>query len=438
MAVFSCDCAWGARQQGQGHCVQHRVEMNGSEVLAPAAGAPWLTPGVLLDDKFRMVRRLASGSMGSVWRAEHLALQVPVAIKFMQPALNGDGDGQRRFLREARIASAMRSPHVVQVLDYGVARGTPYIVMEYLHGESLADRLERQGRLSAREAIDILRPLAYALERAHELGVVHRDLKPENLFIVQDGARELTKLIDFGVAKVQERQFGVTLARNTREGEIVGTPHYMSPEQVRGVQTVDHRTDVWALGVIAFECLVGASPFAAANLASLILQICVQPVPVPSAVGGVPQGFDAWFARACARAPDRRFPTVKVAIDELQGVCAERERPTLEPPCWAVTHPGRVPREHRGGLDRLRRFRVPALLCALAGAALLVTALRADVRPAREHGPGCSAGERGRLEATGRRAAFCWQYRGLGRHGGDARATPGVEPAALPDREPGP
>jgi eukaryotic-like serine/threonine-protein kinase len=474
MTVFSCDRAGGARQQRQGHCVQHRVEMRasgdrpaepaassergdavvseradavvcerrdgraggtsrGGAALGPratAAGEPWLQVGAILDGKFRMVRQLARGSMGSVWCAEHLALQAPVAIKFMQPALNGDADVQRRFLREARIASAMRSPHVVQVLDYGVVRGTPYIVMEFLRGESLADRLQRQGHLSPRETIDILRPLAHALGRAHELGVVHRDLKPENLFIVQDGAREITKLIDFGVAKVRERQFGVTMARNTRDGEIVGTPHYMSPEQVRGVQTVDHRTDVWALGVIAFECLVGSSPFAAANLATLILQICAQPVPVPSALGVVPEGFDAWFARACARAPDRRFPTVKVAIDELQGVCAERERQTLEPPCWAITHPGRG-RELGAALDRLRRFRAPALLAALAAAAWLVTALVRPVTPApgRERDLSSAA-------ASERRDAFARRYRGLGRHAGDARAMRVGEGAARPDREP--
>jgi eukaryotic-like serine/threonine-protein kinase len=294
----------------------------------PAEGWPrpdleFPSSGVVLEGKYRLVYRLASGNMSSVWFAEHLVLAAPVAIKFMQPGADSDADLRRRFLREARIASAVRSPHVVQVLDYGVEHDTPYIVMEFLRGESLARRLRRVGRLSPAAAIEILAPLAQALRRAHELGVVHRDLKPENIFIMTDGERELTKLLDFGVAKVRERGFGVRVARETGEGEIVGTPHYMSPEQARGAPGVDHRTDVWALGVITFECLLGFPPFIADGLAGLLMAICSRPLPVPSALGAVPAGFDAWFARACNRTPEARFSSLQDAVHQLRSVCAE-------------------------------------------------------------------------------------------------------------------
>ncbi|HTV25927.1 MAG TPA: serine/threonine-protein kinase [Polyangiaceae bacterium] len=279
-------------------------------------------PGSVLEGKYRLSERLASGTMGSVWRAEHLALEVPVAIKFMQASRERDPDVPRRFLREARIASASSGPHVPQVLDFGVAEGRPYMVMELLLGESLARRLRRIGRLSPEQTANVLLPLARALQRVHDLGVVHRDIKPENVFIVRAGEREHPKLLDFGVAKVQKEQFDVSVSRDTAEGEMVGTPHYMSPEQVRGATTVDHRSDVWALGVIAFECLLGYPPFVASGLGNLLLQICTQPLPVPSTFGAVPVGFDAWFARACAHLPDERFPSVLEAASQLQSLCA--------------------------------------------------------------------------------------------------------------------
>jgi serine/threonine protein kinase len=277
--------------------------------------------GLVLEGRYRLIYRLACGNMSSVWFAEHLVLAAPVAIKFMQSGVVADADARGRFLREARIASAVRSPHVVQVLDFGLEQDTPYIVMEYLRGESLARRLRRLGRLSPAETANILAPLAQALRRAHELGVVHRDLKPENIFIVSDGERELTKLLDFGVAKVGQRGFGVSVARDTAEGEIVGTPHYMSPEQARGARCVDHRTDVWALGVIAFECLVGFPPFTGDGLGGLLMAICTRPLPVPSEFGSVPVGFDDWFARACHRLPELRFPSLAEAARQLQRVC---------------------------------------------------------------------------------------------------------------------
>jgi serine/threonine protein kinase len=375
-----------------------------ADVSGPRASGDEGTPGpdpefpksgVVLEGKYRLIYRIAFGNMSSVWFAEHLALAAPIAVKFMRPGADFDGDLRRRFLREARIASAVRSPNVAHVLDYGVQHDTPYIVMEFLRGESLAHRLRRLGRLSPRQTAEVLAPLAHALRRAHELGVVHRDLKPENVFIASDGERELTKLLDFGVAKVRERGFGVSVMRDTAEGEIVGTPHYMSPEQARGARTVDHRTDVWALGVMAFECLLGFPPFVAEGLASLLMAICTRPLPVPSASGSVPAGFDDWFARACNRAPEARFSSFEEAVRQLEGVCAGAQS------SGPLRSRRTFPRSSRAGAERtpgsqrlpLRWLAAIAIASLLGGAATGASrragaASRAAVQgPTALHGP---------------------------------------------------
>jgi serine/threonine protein kinase len=282
--------------------------------------------------QFRLLRRLGEGGMGEVWEAEDLARQARVALKLMRPAEPGDVDAAQRFLREARVASLLRSPHVVQVFDCGVDRDQPFIVMEQLVGESLAERLERRGRLTPADTARILSQLARAVGRAHDAGVVHRDLKPDNVFLVEDGDEELVKLLDFGIATVEPGAFGVLSlggqpGRSTALGStpvqgLVGTPLYMSPEQAEERPDCDQRVDVWAFGVIAFECLLGRMPFEGNTLGRLIVALCVDPPPVPSAHGVVPAGFDAWFAGACARSPARRFTSVRHAAAELRRVCA--------------------------------------------------------------------------------------------------------------------
>jgi eukaryotic-like serine/threonine-protein kinase len=305
----------------------HGTFADGSCVLGPDLESnPLEKPGVVLAGKYRLSQRIAAGSMGSVWRAEHLALASPVAIKFMRAPSEADSDVRWRFLQEARIAVALRSAHIVQVLDYAVNGATPYIVMELLDGESLAARLARLGRLGALETSQILGQLAHALTHTHHRGVVHRDLKPENIFIVEEGGQQTIKLLDFGVAKIEGRQLGSQDSRDTQSVDIVGTPQYMSPEQLRGAPSVDHRADVWALGVIAFECLMGRPPFLVEDFAGLASQICAGPLPRPSRFGPVPRGFDAWFTRACARDPAHRFSSVRLATSELQLCCAPSMR----------------------------------------------------------------------------------------------------------------
>jgi serine/threonine-protein kinase len=206
-------------------------------------------------------------------------------------------------------------------LDFGADRGVPYIAMELLEGESLADRIARVGRLSPPDVARLMTQVARALGKAHEMGIVHRDIKPDNIFIVRNDEDEVAKVLDFGIAKSAQHGLGPGSGSTTRTGAILGTPNYMSPEQAEGTKLVDHRTDLWALGVIGFECLVGRKPFDSDALGSLLLAICTRPIPIPSQYGFNLPGFDQWFARACARELPERHQTARELAAELRQVC---------------------------------------------------------------------------------------------------------------------
>lgn len=259
--------------------------------------------------------------MGSVWLAEHMTLRSPVAIKLIDPGIAENPEALSRFLREAQSAASLRSPHVVQILDHGVDNGVPFIVMELLEGESLASRIEHQRRLSPADTARIMTQVARAITRAHEAGIIHRDLKPDNIYLVRNDEEEVAKVLDFGVAKASSHGMGVATGA-TRTGSVLGTPYYMSPEQAEGMKNIDGRSDLWSLGVIAWECLLGSRPFEAETLGGLLLAICARDIPVPSTVGPVPPGFDAWFAKACSRNVQYRFSSAKELAAELRQVCA--------------------------------------------------------------------------------------------------------------------
>lgn len=259
--------------------------------------------------------------MGAVWRAEHLLLKSHVAIKLISPELATTSEALNRFLREAQAAASLRSAHVVQILDYGVDEGTPYIAMELLDGESLGARLERVHCIAPSETAGLLLQVGRAVARAHDAGIVHRDLKPDNVFIVRNDEDEIAKVLDFGIAKLSRRGVDGPATGATRTGALLGTPYYMSPEQIEGSAELDHRSDVWAIGVIAYECLLGQRPFDAETMGGLVLAICSKPLPVPSARGSVPPGFDDWFARACHRDLEQRFASARDATRELKQLC---------------------------------------------------------------------------------------------------------------------
>jgi serine/threonine-protein kinase len=303
--------------------------------------------GTVFGGKYLLGKKLGQGGMGSVWRAQHVQLRSPVAIKLIEQSIAQNPEALARFMREAQSAAALRSPHVVQILDHGADHGVPYIAMELLDGESLANRLERVTRLSPPETATILTQVARAITKAHDAGIVHRDLKPDNVFLVKNDDEEVAKVLDFGIAK----QAGAALgpSSSTRTGALLGTPYYMSPEQAEGTRLVDFRTDIWAFGVIAFECLLGRRPFESEAFGSLLLAICTRPLPVPSTFGPVPPEFDAWFARACAREPDRRFASAREAAAELRRACSDGRLSVPQgasPYSHALTPQSHLPQSH--------------------------------------------------------------------------------------------
>jgi eukaryotic-like serine/threonine-protein kinase len=293
---------------------------------------------LVLAGKYRLLSVLGQGGMGTVWRAEHLGLGAPVAVKLIDPKAAGGEETLRQCQKEARAAAALRSPHVVQVLDFGIdaATGSPFIVMELLEGENLAARLHLLGRLSPADTSRVLLHVARALGRAHEAGIVHRDLKPANVFLVRNEDEDVAKVLDFGTARVQRA--GVLTGLTTPTGGVIGTPYYMSPEHISG-QPVDHRTDLWAMAVMAFECLTGRRPFDAGDVGRLVLQICTYPIPVPSRLAPVPAGFDAWFERATRRPTDQRFASARELAGELRRICLGASPGALRPGSSAGVRP---------------------------------------------------------------------------------------------------
>jgi serine/threonine protein kinase len=274
-----------------------------------------LAANVVIAERFQLNRQLGRGGMGSVWHATHLGLDVPCAVKFIEGENSALPEAQARFEREAKAAAALRSPHVVQILDHGVWQGTPYIAMELLDGEELGKRLIRLGRLSPPEAVKIVSQVCRALTKAHSVGIVHRDLKPDNVFLVRDDDREIAKVLDFGIAKATNNAIE---GSNTKTGAMLGTPYYMSPEQAQGTKAVDHRSDLWSLAVIVYQMVTGRLPFESEALGDLLVKIIVSPIPIPTEVAPwLPLAFNAWWARAAQRDPGARFQSAKEFADSL-------------------------------------------------------------------------------------------------------------------------
>ena len=285
-------------------------------------------PGRVLGGKYRLISLLGRGGMGEVWRAEHVDLRSTVALKLIDVDLLESGNAAlrehllARFLREARAAASLQSPHVVRVFDTGVDHGVPFIAMEMLEGETLAERLVRQGCLTFEETLRVITHVGRAMTEAHDRGITHRDLKPDNIFIVQNDDEEVAKVLDFGIAKVRPSQLD-TPGVATVTGNLIGTPAYMSPEQAGGTVAVDGRSDLWTMGVVAYECLTGNMPFASQHVGELVLEICVKTMPVPSQVAPVSLAFDAWWSRACCRNRDERFQSARELCRALASLSSD-------------------------------------------------------------------------------------------------------------------
>jgi serine/threonine-protein kinase len=270
--------------------------------------------------------------MGSVWVAHHKQLGVPVAIKLMMPS---SSKARERFEREAKAAARLRSPHVVDVNDYGFEGDTPYIVMELLDGEDLGARLKRERRISLRAAAAIATQVAKALRRAHDAGMVHRDLKPSNIFIERDDGDEIVKILDFGVVK----EISPSQAyERTKTGVLVGTAQYMSPEQASACPDIDHRSDLWSLGVILFRAITGCLPFSGATLYMIIKNIIAGSTPVPSHYASdLSPEVDAFFERALARDVSKRFQSASEMAAAFERLSSARPADSITTP-WGPAH----------------------------------------------------------------------------------------------------
>ncbi len=284
----------------------------------------------VIGGRYAIEELIGAGGMGEVYRARHTSLNTHFAIKLLAGASAQLDATRARFLKEAQITAQLKSRHAVTVFDFGVTdEGRPYLVMELLQGETLMDRIDR-GRLEPLEAVSTLRQCARALDRAHQLGIVHRDFKPANVILSRDEDGEVAKVLDFGVARIlgelESRTAGDTagavddtkVTSFTRTGALLGTPAYMAPEQIDAAGEVGPAADLWALGVVAYEALVGLVPFPAEEMGALFTSIRAGAyVPPTRGNTALPAEVDAWFARACATDPAQRFGSASEATDAL-------------------------------------------------------------------------------------------------------------------------
>ncbi len=330
--------------------------------------------GAELEGRYRILRSLGEGAMGAVYEAEHTALGRRVAVKVLHAHIAKVPDAVRRFEREARAAAEIGHPNIVEVFDVGTHLGEPFLVMELLRGETLADRLSRPEMIDARAACRIVGYVLSALASAHAKGIIHRDLKPENVFLVPGDEAHGVKLLDFGISKF--RRAGATLLQTTQEGIPLGTPGYMAPEQWMGRRDIDHRADIFAVGVMLYELLTGGLPYEGANQGELFLEIVrgTSRPSMPSELDPeIPPGLDAVVLRALDRDRDRRFESAREFLDALRPFGADAIPVVDAPPVFveedaAVVSARRAMRAAPTNTTRSK----PRVPVEVAGAALVV------------------------------------------------------------------
>jgi serine/threonine-protein kinase len=267
--------------------------------------------GQLLDNKYRIVRLLGEGGMGAVYEGENVRIHHRVAIKVLHPNIAADSGARERFEREAQAAGRIGSEHIVEVFDLGeLPSGARYMVMEFLAGEPLSARVASQGRIPPAFLAPLMLQLLDGLGAAHQAGIIHRDLKPENVFLQRaKSGHDFVKIVDFGVSKFSALSGGSAMSM-TRTGAVVGTPYYMSPEQVKGQKNIDHRSDLYSAGIVLFECVTGQLPFQAETFNELIFKIALEPPLDPEvAVPGLDPEFARIVRKSTAREANDRYQT---------------------------------------------------------------------------------------------------------------------------------
>ncbi|AEP11491.1 MULTISPECIES: WD40 repeat domain-containing serine/threonine protein kinase [Chloracidobacterium] len=285
-------------------------------------------PGArIISGKYRLDALIGQGGMGSVYRATHLELDRTIALKIVLPDFVSNHETLERFRQEARAAARLNHPNVISVYDFGILpTGQAYLAMELLTGHSLREELERHERLSPQRIVSILRPVCQAIHAAHEAGVVHRDIKPDNIILLSkpETGEEIVKVVDFGIAKLKERP-GTTVSNLTEPGLVMGTPHYMSPEQCRG-EELDRTSDIYSLGVTLYELLVGHVPFDAPTPSAVIIQHAVDPPPLMRRLRpDIPEEIERVVLRALSKVREQRQPTALRLYQEFEQALREAE-----------------------------------------------------------------------------------------------------------------
>ncbi len=268
---------------------------------------------------YRITGILATGGMGQVFRAEHETLGKPAAVKVLRSQFTSDEDLVQRFFTEAKAATAIRHPGIIEIYDFGfTADGLAYLVMELLDGETLGARLRDRGKLSESEAMNFARGIATALVAAHAKGIVHRDLKPDNVFLVRDpdvATGERPKVLDFGIAKLLD-----AASNQTQTGALIGTPRYMAPEQARAARAIDHRADLYSLGCMLYEMIAGRAPFLAEGSGEVIAMHMFTEPELLSTHGPVTPDLEQIVMKLLAKEPDQRFQSAQQLVDALTAL----------------------------------------------------------------------------------------------------------------------
>jgi eukaryotic-like serine/threonine-protein kinase len=306
--------------------------------------------GTRLADRYEIIRRIGEGGMGAVYEARHTVIGKRVAVKVLLEKFLEKRELVARLLQEARVASSIGHENIVDVTDFGTTTdGRSFVVMEFLEGESLAQLVIRDAPLPVERSLRIARQVASALGAAHAKGIVHRDVKPENVYLCRRGEADFVKVVDFGVSKaVHVRDEGPEWQRLTRTGMVLGTPLYMSPEQARGGEDVDSRADVWAVGVLLYECLTGEVPFRAHNYLGVISQVLTEQAMPPSKLRpelGIPAAVELVVMRALEKDRDRRYQQMADLEHDLNRLLTGDHNVGLPPTTPVPLMP--APRAHR-------------------------------------------------------------------------------------------